>query len=281
MSIQQTKIVPAHRTIGYYSPSYPTIPSYFLAKGSPTGAVLVVIHGISRNAAEMASRFAAHPAFRDHTIVAPLFDAERFGQYQQLRVKSAQVRADIGLGHLLEHLRLTLKRDVGKINLFGFSGGAQMAHRYTLFYPDRISSVLAVAAGWYVMPTTALRYPYGIGGSTPATFNATLALDPAITIAVGSLDTRRDKALRQSRTIEASQGRTRLTRAQAWVEAMQQFALVSERKPNVRFEWLIGGTHEFGQCAKETFLMELAAEVFSPVYIQRVLMGTTRACSIC
>lgn len=140
-----------------------------------------------------------------------------------------------------------------------------MAHRYALFYPDRVSSVLAVAAGWYMLPTTALRYPYGVGADTPTTFDAIAAMNVAVTVAVGSLDTRRDQALRQSRLIEVSQGRTRVARALAWVEAMRQFALMNGHKLNVRFERLAGGTHEFGQCAPETRLMDLTVRVFFQV----------------
>ncbi|MFB9950611.1 hypothetical protein ACFFP0_17300 [Rhizobium puerariae] len=259
----EIEILSTNRTITYCPPSGPAIPGYFLAQGSPMGPVLLVIHGISRNAAEMASRFAAHPAFRDHTIVAPLFEAGRFGQYQQLRAKPGQMRSDIALGNLLEHLSLISGLNVAKISLFGFSGGAQMAHRYALFYPDRVSSVLAVAAGWYTMPTTALRYPYGIGTGAPATFDVAAAMNVAVTVAVGSLDTRHDQALRRSRLIETSQGRTRLARALAWVEAMRQSASVNGRKRNVSFECLVGGTHEFGQCVRETHLMSLAVMAFS------------------
>ncbi|OYU73848.1 MAG: hypothetical protein CFE32_19700, partial [Alphaproteobacteria bacterium PA3] len=55
------------------------VPECFIANGRSGQRVLVAVHGISRNAAEIATRFATHPAFADVTIIAPLFTREDYG----------------------------------------------------------------------------------------------------------------------------------------------------------------------------------------------------------
>jgi pimeloyl-ACP methyl ester carboxylesterase len=57
--------------------------------------------------------------------------------------------------------------------LYGFSRGAQTAHRYALAYPEEVAGVAAFAAGTYTLPKTtwadagspaaSLLYPYGVG----------------------------------------------------------------------------------------------------------------------
>ena len=51
----------------------------------------------------------------------------------------------------------------GPFYLFGFSGGAQFAHRYVLAHPDRVAAAGIGAAGWYTFPDSATPYPYGLG----------------------------------------------------------------------------------------------------------------------
>lgn len=75
----------------------PTIPASFVADRGAAAKLLVVVHGISRNAAELATRFASDPRFDAFTICAPLFEKERFGQYQQLRARRGCVSADRAL----------------------------------------------------------------------------------------------------------------------------------------------------------------------------------------
>jgi predicted esterase len=43
--------------------------------------------------------------------------------------------------------------DPGGVFLFGFSGGAQFAHRFALLYPERVVAAHAHAAGEYTLPT--------------------------------------------------------------------------------------------------------------------------------
>jgi predicted esterase len=60
-----------------------------------------------------------------------------------------------------------------QVMLFGFSRGAQIVHRFALFYPEQIKGVALMSAGSYTLPyqdfkgsndtsQTILRFPYGI-----------------------------------------------------------------------------------------------------------------------
>ncbi|MBN9387769.1 MAG: hypothetical protein J0I20_06965 [Chloroflexi bacterium] len=60
-----------------------------------------------------------------------------------------------------------------QVMLFGFSRGAQIVHRFALFYPEQVKAVALMSAGSYTLPyqsfksgnggsDTALRFPYGI-----------------------------------------------------------------------------------------------------------------------
>src|SRR5205085_8093665 len=55
--------------------------------------------------------------------------------------------------------------------VYGFSRGAQAAHRYAMAYPERVAGVAMMAAGTYTLPATSyagpegprpLLFPYGV-----------------------------------------------------------------------------------------------------------------------
>jgi len=111
--------------------------------------------------------------------------------------------------------------------VLGHSRGAQLAHRFAEFRPDRVLAVAALSAGTYTLPLASgpqgnMRFPFGIkdlaqyGGS---------AFDPArfdgiqFWVGVGGLDTNPADVPHQWDSYE---GKTRVQRAQAFAAAMQQ-----------------------------------------------------------
>jgi pimeloyl-ACP methyl ester carboxylesterase len=236
-----------------------TIPDAYVVPRGPGAPILFAIHGISRNAAEMATRFAEHPHFKDWTIVAPLFEKARFGQYQQLLAGPGQTRSDLGLLALLNTLRDQFKIDCDQLALFGFSGGAQFAHRFAMLYPARVRSVVAVSAGWYLMPDPGLAWPYGLGDGSPVPVDRSATLDVPITVVVGDNDLRIDGSVRQTPLINMMQGETRLRRAKRWAKAMRKAADEAGRKSGVELRLLSNGVHDFGACARGTNMMDITA----------------------
>lgn len=237
------------------------VPECFIANARPGQEVLVAVHGISRNAAEIAMRFAAHPAFAQMTIIAPLFSKESFGQYQQLETrKPGQTRADAALIGLLDVLAAELEAPTGQFRLFGFSGGAQMAHRFAMLHPQRVARLCVVSAGWYCLPRTDLAWPYGLGSADGAPLVGPEFLDIPTTVIVGNRDTRVDGSVRQDPLILEHQGRNRLRRARSFVRAAGAFADSLGKSARPQLLTLHGMSHDFTQCVAEGDLVEIVAQ---------------------
>ena len=237
------------------------IPGCFIANLRPGQTVLVAVHGISRNAAEIALRFAQDPAFAQTTIIAPLFTREAFGQYQQLRArKSGQVRADHALIALLDDLAAEHGIAPDRFALFGFSGGAQMAHRFAMFHPGRVRRLCVVSAGWYCMPHTDIAYPHGIGDGEGRAIVGPEFLDIPTTVIVGNRDTRIDASVRQDEIINLRQGRNRLRRARCYTRALRCYAESQGKHSAPTLLTLPGVSHDFHQCVTEGGLLRIAAQ---------------------
>lgn len=236
------------------------IPGCFTANVRPGQDVLVAIHGISRNAAEIATRFAAHPAFARTTIIAPLFTPKPFGKYQQMMARRrGETPSDKALIALLETLAAEHGIATDKVRMFGFSGGAQMAHRFAMFHPERISRLCVASAGWYCLPRADLAYPYGIGGTAGEALVGPHFLDIPTTVIVGNRDVRVDDSVRQDAVIVAHQGKNRLRRAHGFVHAMTAYAHEQGRPANVSLLTLPDVSHDFTACVSEGGLLDAAA----------------------
>jgi pimeloyl-ACP methyl ester carboxylesterase len=227
----------------------------------PVKGVLVAVHGISRNAAEIALRFSQSNDWDGWVIVAPVFEKSRFGQYQQLIAKDGQTASDRALLMLLDRLELDYGLDVEQVSLFGFSGGAQMVHRFALLHPQRVRKVCAVAAGWYMLPDANLPYPVG-WSAVGVDRNCQLALGLAVPmmICVGSDDRRRDNALRRSPVIDQRLGTNRYNRARRWCGEMRKAGEKLGVQPNIEFSVIPDGTHDFGVCVELGGLLSNAAD---------------------
>lgn len=236
-------------------------PGYFMrmAADPARAPVLVSVHGISRNAAEHALRQGAAAGRHAYTIVAPLFEADTWRGYQRLAAGAAGVRADAGMLALLDTLAgqgLPTER----VHLFGFSGGAQFAHRFALLHPHRVATLSLAAAGWYTLPDRQLAWPLGLGDRPASLDDADLeaALQIPTLVLVGTADTGRDASVRQSHVVDRLQGLTRLERGQRWAAAMRAAARDRGLAPAVTFSVMHGGTHDFAQCARDCDMLDLA-----------------------
>lgn len=254
-------MIPVASFPSFRPPSGEGVPGCFFANARPDQDVVVAIHGISRNAAEMATRFAAHPAFARTTIIAPLFTPKPFGRYQQMRARRrGETPSDKALIALLEAIATDYGIATDKVRLFGFSGGAQMAHRFAMFYPERVTRLCVASAGWYCLPRTDLAYPYGIGGTAGETLVGPQFLDIPTTVIVGNRDVRIDDSVRQDAVIVAHQGKNRLRRAHGFVKAMAAYAHEQGRPTNVRLLTLPDVSHDFTACVSHGGLIDAAAK---------------------
>lgn len=213
-------------------------------------APLVVLHGISRNAEELADHFLPEVMRTGRTIVVPHFDAKRWPKFQRPELRQ---RADIALAALLEHLGRTDPSFNKGVQIFGHSGGAQLAHRFAMLFPHKVVRLGLVAAGWYCLPNDDMAFPCGLGDPAKAAaaiwvqrkkagLHKYLALP--IDIYVGSEDTQRDETVRQTPELDAIQGTTRIARAEAYAAALKDAAVRLGITPKVTFRVLPGVTHD-------------------------------------
>jgi len=229
-----------------------------------SGAVpLVTVHGISRNAHEHATRLSDIAERAGALLVAPIFGRERRG-YQRLRDAERQIATDLDL---IEALRLAAAEtgaDTSKVNLLGFSGGGQFAHRFALIHPARIARLATVAAGWYTFPDTATAYPFGVAPATDTPLEPDIGglLRIPTLVAVGTRDTERDRSLRKGRRIDRIQGTDRVERARRWVDSMRRTARLTGAPPAVMLEMLPRTGHSFAEAMGRGGLESLALEFF-------------------
>jgi pimeloyl-ACP methyl ester carboxylesterase len=136
----------------------------------------------------------------------------------------------------------------GRFALFGYSGGAQFAHRYCLAYPDYITCLATCAAGYYTWPTMQMPFPYGLDcqglpGKQQLRLDDFLAI-PTLTT-VGLRDTARDRSLRKNPELDVLQGRTRIERARRWVDALVTAAVARGLQPQHHFATIDHVGHDF------------------------------------
>lgn len=208
--------------------------------------VLVCVHGVSRNALEQIQIFRPYAERYGFALIAPLFTAAIFRDYQRLGRQGHGPRADLALIRVLQTIALKTPLNTSKVALFGFSGGAQFVHRFAFAHSQRVSSIVLGAAGWYTMPDTNESYPFGTAnakGLDAVRLNVRAATRLPILVVVGSEDAdANDPELNCSAKV-LQQGPNRLARAKNWVGAMNAYASRHGGRANLEFRVLPGIGH--------------------------------------
>jgi predicted esterase len=188
--------------------------------------VVFALHGMGGEGKGFCQGFLSAAERNGWVIVAPTFS------YRNWKDPVVVAEDDVALTRSLVELLDSMPQRIGHATsrraiLFGFSRGAQLAHRFALAYPERTSAVAAMSAGTYTLPRALsresgepLNFPFGtadlgrrLGRSGDA---ADLARVP-FWIAVGGDDDRADDVPRQW---DALLGKTRLQRADAFSRAL-------------------------------------------------------------
>jgi len=232
----------------------------YVPKRAVRGASIVVtVHGVSRNVEEHAELFAPYAEEQGVVLIAPSFTPERNEGYQRLSEEGAAQRADLALDAIVDEVAAATGADGSRFRLFGFSGGAQFAHRYVLAHPERVISAAIGAAGWYTFPDSRTPYPHGLGASPE---RGKLKFDPGrflrvpIAVFVGDADTTGGENFRSDELVDAQQGTTRRERAKRWVDAMNRAARQRRLAPPASYHEVAGIEHSFRQFMTEGNLGE-------------------------
>lgn len=253
-----------HRALGKSSLRYYL---YLPESISKKTQVMVCVHGISRNAKEQLSAFSQQASEEDFVIVAPYFSKKQYRGYQRLELGSAGYTSAEALNEILCDVEERFAVDTEKLSLFGYSGGAQFAHRYAMLYPERINKLIISSAGWYTFPDRDMKYPLGLqptqSFSVDLSKNLAAFLKLKIRTLVGELDNVNDPALNHSQQINRQQGYHRLERAGRWVSALQNACHEMGVTPDLRFITIKGCGHSFESCER---LGNISKYLFSPEY---------------
>ncbi len=217
---------------------------------------LLALHGISRNAGELSRAFASAAEAAGRIVVVPHFSADKWPVYQRL---TRRARPDKTILALLTTLRAMDEAFQGPVDVFGFSGGAQLAHRFAMLYPEAVGDLHLGAAGWYTLPDETAAYPYGIADAATRRERWSRLmrsglrsfLQRRINVYVGSNDTLRDGSLRQNELVDERQGVHRLERARRYVASVNGSQAALGLPCTARLEILRGCDHSFSTCAEQ------------------------------
>lgn len=206
-------------------PTYIFVPPPVVT-GQPV-RLLVVLHGMGGNGADMAAMLGPLAAQQNWAILAPTMP------YRDYRDPEL-VRRDGELLPRLKSLIDTLPSRTGlsfesRVLMFGFSRGSQESIRYSLMFPDLTLGVAGLSAGSYTLPSTTdaggkvAKYPFGtadVDTFCGQKFDAVATKNVAYFIGVGGADTKAEDVPREW---DAMFGTNRVERATRFVEILQQF----------------------------------------------------------
>lgn len=233
------------------------------------GGILIVFHGIARDAAsyrDYARPLADGPC---RVVVAPLFDEARFATWRYQR--GGVVRGDRPLPPaewtvklvpaLVAWARARADRADMPYALIGHSAGAQFLDRVAAYVPLAAERIVIADPSTWVLPDTATRAPYGFGGLYGATeADAALRryLAAPITVLIGGDDTG-SRHLAGGAAAEA-QGADRLERARNTFERARQTAQARGWSFGWRFVEVPGIAHD----ARRNFASPQARDALRP-----------------
>jgi pimeloyl-ACP methyl ester carboxylesterase len=234
---------------------------YVPSKGGLRAPLLVSVHGLSRNAKDLAEKFIPWAEEYGVVVLAPLYSREKHGDYNFLGQSGKFSRSDRVLLRLVDEAGRLSGADTEQLYLFGYSAGGQFVHRFAFAYPERVRRVVVGAAGSYTFPDPAVSFPFGLA---PIEELLDLRMEAAkflripFLVLVGAEDTERGASLPKTPEIDAQQGFNRVERGRNWVEAMRRAAIEqgiapggevgSSEAESYRFGLAPDSAHSFVQC---------------------------------
>lgn len=225
--------------------------------------LVVVMHGVLRNAAEYIEDWRDWAQDRGHVVACPCFAREHWPRGSSYNLGGVMTRGR-GRGvprpegawgftvveRLAAMLRVELGLASGAFDLWGHSAGGQFAHRFPLFRPTApVGRIVVAGAGWYTTPDLDVAYPYGL--CQPALGFDRLALQRwtrrDLSLLRGGRDNQRDEHLRRDAPADA-QGPTRWHRAAHMLER----ARAADPATRWRLVDIAGAGHEHAAMARAT-----------------------------
>jgi len=236
--------------------------------GCSDPALLMIFHGVARNARTYRDDAHAIAERLCLLVVAPVFDKRAFPAWRYQRggiVKDAVVQdARDWTGRLVLDLVAWAWAQEGRplaYSLLGHSAGAQFLDRLAAFVPTEARRIVIANAGSYVFPSLEVDAPYGLGKVySGANGEAALRryMEQPLTIYLGQGDTRDDR--RNDYPEALAQGASRYQRGVNVFNAAKTLAQTRGWTLNWRLVELPG----VGHSARGMFSAPQASEALSP-----------------
>jgi pimeloyl-ACP methyl ester carboxylesterase len=210
--------------------------------------LLCCVHGVTSNPAEQIQALLPLSAAHNVPLLAPEFPRPDYKGYQRLASIEQPLGAADAFHQAVCHALHRMGSEVTRVDMMGFSGGAQFIHRYAMLFPHRVRRLVVAAAGWYTYLDPALEFPKGIAPSE-LSGGRMVQLDDFLRIPVrvmiGERDVERDTQLRSTREVDLQQGEHRLERAIRWVEHLREVAKARGIEADISLELLPRVGHSF------------------------------------
>lgn len=220
--------------------------------------VLVSVHGISRNVDDYITAMRPWADRHGVALVLPEYNKFDFYDYQRLGREGHGPRADLPLLGILDDIQGHFGIDTRRVDLFGFSGGAQFVHRFAMAHPARVAHLGVAAAGWYTWPDETRGYPFGVAdarGLGGVRLDLAAMVRIPTCVFVGEKDTTRSRSFNTAEQLDALQGTNRLQRAENWARAMRAYAASVGVEADIRLERLPDTRHSYKQAVKRGQLL--------------------------
>ncbi len=211
--------------------------------------ILILFHGAGRNADGIRDAWIDEANSKGFIVVAPEFSDQNFPGGDQYNLGNVFLDGDNPsaqtlnpeqdwtfsiIDPLFEDFKSRSNNTQSNYSVFGFSAGAQFAHRLLEFKPNApIDKIVASAAGWYTIPDLGENFPYGFSNSPLENIAVSNLFNKSFTIQIGTLDNNPNApSLRRNATVD-QQGNNRYDRAFYMFNTSKNFA----ESLNLQFNW--------------------------------------------
>src|SRR5262249_21096178 len=231
-------------------------------------ALLLVFHGIARNARTYRDDARALAGRLCLLVIAPVFDKRAFPTWRYQRggivkegvVQDAREWSGTQVLDLVAWARAQEGRPLA-YSLLGHSAGAQFLDRLAAFVPTEARRIVIANAGSYVFPSLEVGAPYGLGkvySGTDGEAALRRYLEQPLTIYLGQGDTRDDE--RNDYPQALAQGASRYQRGVNVFNAAKTLAQARGGKST----WCWGEPPGVGQNVRKMFSAPQVWEALSP-----------------
>ena len=188
---------------------------------------VIALHGMGGSGDDFGAPLAALAEDNGWLLVAPTINYGDWTDPNQVATEEPRLIAWLSdyIDHLGDGTGMTVRP---RVLLIGHSRGAQLAHRFALFEPEKVLGVAALSAGTYTLPLTqdgggrSLAFPFGVGNLDQVAGHPferdEVVHDTLFWVGVGSEDT---NPADLPRAWDGLLGPTRVSRATAFDRALR------------------------------------------------------------